>query len=273
MKPAIIIKSANSNPCLQNDGNLVFSYYFDIAKINLKTMFTTPKNFPQRPEFDKSISICAIPNNNFFCIDFGNSLAFIIDKSLEISETKHIKPKNYGSMIYLDGLIYLFAIKPGLRTIETYDLNRNRWKQAASIKIRDPYYDSILASFEGKIIIAPNGSGSVKAFDPFCNSASKILKLKPNYGAILLAANDKLYCIQSEGYAYESLPRDCTQWMCISKTLISRGIYGLLMYSLYNDSIYFVVVSHYISLYEFNLKTGAWNLLITYIKINIVDKN
>ncbi|CAG9334782.1 unnamed protein product [Blepharisma stoltei] len=260
VKPAIIIKSANSNPCLQNNGNLVFSYWFSIVKIDLKTMETTHKNFPQHPELNKSISICAIPNNNFFCIDFGNSSTFIIDKSLEISEAKRIEPRKYGSMIYLDGLIYLFAIKPGLRTIETYDLNRNRWKQAASIKIRDPYYDSILAAFEGKIIIAPHGSSSVKAFDPFCNSASKILKLKPNYGTFLLAANDKLYCIQSEGYAYESLPRDCTQWMCISKTLIAR-IYGLPMYSLYNDSIYFVGVPHCISLYEFNLKTRSMTFI------------
>ncbi|CAG9334780.1 unnamed protein product [Blepharisma stoltei] len=81
VKPAIIIKSANSNPCLQNNGNLVFSYWFSIVKIDLKTMKTTHKNFPQRPEFDKSISICAIPNNNFFALISGIAWHLLLIKA------------------------------------------------------------------------------------------------------------------------------------------------------------------------------------------------
>ncbi|CAG9326586.1 unnamed protein product [Blepharisma stoltei] len=252
----LLLKSArkNVNQCLQRNGKLLFAWDGNIVKLNLKSMKTVQKSSSLNLTYPGGVVMCAIPDQKFFCVDCQGGWIFVFDIKLNISIIKSVELRKWGTIIYLNGLIYEFLdMENSYRALETYDLKTDRRKKVALIKNDGFGIGVVCAVFEEKIAFTANGS--VRIFDPFCNSCSEALKLDHQWGFTLLVANDKLYCIQSHGLVFESIARDFTQWICIGRNTICYGIYGLPLYSLYDGSIYFVGAPVNPSLYEFNLKT------------------
>ncbi|CAG9314046.1 unnamed protein product [Blepharisma stoltei] len=248
---SMLLKSIkqNDNQCLQVEGKLIYADANGAIKIDLNLTNTIHK---EELFIDEEITLCAMPDRKYFCINFWKGQAFIIDKNLCISEIKDIKPRKFCIIAYLDGLIYAFRKS---KAIDVYDFNRNRWKKAANITLRSKHNITSCISFEEKIIIAHYWAGNLRAFDPFSNSISKILKVKPRTGIVLFVAENKLYCIQTGNWVFESLIKDCFQWNCIGKNSIAAQFYGFSHFSLYNGSIYFVGLLHDVYLFRFNIKT------------------
>ncbi|CAG9326587.1 unnamed protein product [Blepharisma stoltei] len=258
IKP-LLLKSArkNVNQCLQSNGKLLFAWNGNIVKLNLKSMKTVQKNSSLNLTYPGGVVMCAIPDQKFFCVDCWGGSILVFDIKLNISIRKSVKPRLWGTIIYLNGLIYEFLdMNKTYWALKMYDLKTNRHKKVALIKCDGcsiGVVRAVCAVFEEKIAFTANGS--VRIFDPFCNSCSEVLKLDQQWYFTLLVANDKLYCIQSHGHVFESIAIDFTQWICIGRNTICYGIYGLPLYSLYDGSIYFVGAPVNPSLYEFNLKT------------------
>ncbi|CAG9319298.1 unnamed protein product [Blepharisma stoltei] len=251
--PLLSLIKENDNQCLQNNGYLFYFSGYNIVKINLSLspIETEYKTFSKNSDIEREVIICAIPNQLFLCIDCGKGLVFIINQNLEISGTKKTAPRDYCMLLYLEELIYAFTRKGNYYTmIETYDYKKNKWRRMSDVD-----YDIwACVVFERKIIVAPFRNEYLKIFDPFANSFTYIFRVQ-SWGAIsLLVANDRCYCIISNSFVFESLHRDYWQWTCIGKNWINDDIFGLHLFSFYNDSIYFIGIPHAPSLYEFNLK-------------------
>ncbi|CAG9326588.1 unnamed protein product [Blepharisma stoltei] len=155
IKP-LLLKSArkNVNQCLQSNGKLFFAWKKHIVKLNLKSMKPLQKSSSLSLSYHGKVVMCAIPDQKFFCADCQGGWIFVIDIRLSISIIKSVEPRKWGTIIYLNGLIYEFLdMENNYWSLQTYDLKTSRRKKVALIKCNGIRIDDVCAVFEKKLLL------------------------------------------------------------------------------------------------------------------------
>ncbi|CAG9317272.1 unnamed protein product [Blepharisma stoltei] len=221
--------SGNEEEKEQRESEKLF-YFKDqtkiLASIDLSTMETSEKSLSIPEEMCTTTSMCLLPYNSIFC--YGNwqlsqhkqkpfsGIAFIIDCKQNVLRCQDGYPCINAGSIYHNGEIYIFGGNDGkdLDIVRSFNLKEKKWMPRGSML--SPSSTCSCEFFQGKIYVAGWNHSKIHSFCPYTGFHDTLdLSIVQRTNKVILASEERLYLIESNGVIYESWVNDLSNWMSV----------------------------------------------------------